>query len=140
MIEKIKQTIEIDGFSWHYAWIIVLISSIIQTLASSIRMTFGVLITPLSESFNWSQGDITIAYAISNIVTALTAPLAGSLGDRYGEKKMMIIGSFFFIFGLILTGYSKDLTTLYISYGFIIGIGHSLLLVPLIHISNKTVI
>ena len=95
MIKQIKQAIEINGFSWHYAWIIVLISSIIQTLASSIRMTFGVLITPLSENFNWSQGDITLAYAISNIVTALSAPLAGSLGDRFGEKKIMIIGSFY---------------------------------------------
>ncbi|MFL2746511.1 MAG: nitrate/nitrite transporter [Dehalococcoidia bacterium] len=137
MIKQIKQAIEINGFSWHYAWIIVLISSIIQTLASSIRMTFGVLITPLSENFNWSQGDITLAYAISNIVTALSAPLAGSLGDRFGEKKIMIIGSFIFIFGLIFTGYSKDLTTLYISYGFIIGIGHSLLLVPLMPVIMK---
>jgi len=100
-------------------------------------MTFGVFITPLSESFNWSQGDITIAYAISNVTTALSAPLAGSLGDRYGEKKIMIIGSFFFIFGLILTGYSKNLTTLYMTYGFILGIGHSLLLVPLIPVIMK---
>ncbi len=137
MFKTIKQTIHNNGLTWHYAWIIVLIASVIQTLASSIRMTFGMLITPLSESFNWSQGEITIAYAISNIVSAVSAPLAGSLGDRFGEKKIMIIGSIIFIIGLIFTSYSKNLTTLYISYGFIIGFGHSLLLVPLIPVIMK---
>ena len=82
--------------NWHYAWVIVIIITIIQMIASSIRMSFGVLIDPLENKYYWDQGDISIAYAISCIVTALTSPLAGYLGDVYGARKCMYSGTILF--------------------------------------------
>ena len=117
---------------WHYAWVIVIIITIVQMIASSIRMSFGVLIDPLEDKYYWDQGDISIAYAISCIVTALTSPFAGYLGDVYGARKCMYLGTILFFIGAISTAYANELWQLYLSFGLILGLAQSILLVPLV--------
>ena len=128
-MNKINNSI---GFSWHYAWLIVAIITIVQMIASSIRMSFGVLIDPLEVKYNWEQGHISMAYAISCLVTALTSPLAGYLGDIYGARKCMYAGATLFFLGAILTAYVSEIWHLYFSFGLILGLAQSILLVPLV--------
>ena len=121
-----------SNFHWHHAWIIVTIITIIQMIASSIRMSFGVLIDPLEQKYFWDQGDISLAYAISCIVTALTSPLAGYMGDIYGARKCMYLGTVLFFIGAIFTAHATELWQLYFSFGLILGLAQSVLLVPLV--------
>ena len=104
-------------FYWHYAWVIVTIIAVMQMAGSSVRMAFGVFIEPLSTEFGWSQGSITLAYALSSVVTALASPMAGTLGDRIGARKAMIIGCTMFIIGVILTGVIDQVWQLYVTFG-----------------------
>jgi MFS family permease len=119
-------------FYWHYAWVIVAVIAGMQMVGTSIRMAFGVFIEPLSESYGWSQSSITLAYALSSIVTALASPLAGSLGDRFGARNSMIIGTILYLAGMILTGYMTTLWQLYLTYGLFMGVAQAIFLVPLI--------
>ncbi len=119
-------------FYWHYAWVIVSIIAVMQMVGSSVRMAFGVFIDPLSTEFGWSQGSITLAYALSSVVTALASPVAGALGDRLGARKAMIIGCTLFIIGIMLTGVVNQVWQLYITFGVLLGIAQAIFLVPLI--------
>ncbi len=119
-------------FYWHYAWVIVSIIAVMQMVGSSVRMAFGVFIDPLSTEFGWSQGSITLAYALSSVVTALASPLAGSIGDRLGARKAMIIGCAMFIVGIALTGVVNQVWQLYLTFGLLLGIAQAVFLVPLI--------
>ena len=119
-------------FYWHYAWVIVTIIAVMQMAGSSVRMAFGVFIEPLSTEFGWSQGSITLAYALSSVVTALASPMAGTLGDRIGARKAMIIGCTMFIIGVILTGVIDQVWQLYVTFGVMLGIAQAIFLVPLI--------
>ena len=121
-----------DVFYWHYAWVIVTIIAVMQMVGSSIRMAFGVFIYPLSEEFGWSQGSITLAYALSSIVTALVSPLAGSLGDRFGARKSMILGCTMFIGGMLLIGVVNQIWQFYLTFGVLLGVAQAVFLVPLI--------
>ena len=121
-----------DVFYWHYAWVIVTIIALMQMVGSSIRMAFGVFIYPLSEEFGWSQGSITLAYALSSIVTALVSPLAGSLGDRFGARKSMILGCTMFIGGMLLIGVVNQVWQFYLTFGVLLGVAQAVFLVPLI--------
>ena len=121
-----------DVFYWHYAWVIVTIIALMQMVGSSIRMAFGVFIYPLSEEFGWSQGSITLAYALSSIVTALISPLAGSLGDRFGARKSMILGCTMFIGGMLLIGVVNQVWQFYLTFGVLLGVAQAVFLVPLI--------
>jgi MFS family permease len=117
---------------WHYAWVIVAIVSVMQMVGASTQMAFGVFIQPLSDNFGWGQGSITLAYAISSIVTALASPLAGWMGDRYGGRKTLALGSALFVVGMVLTGIINELWQLYLAFGFLIGVAKAIFLVPLI--------
>ena len=119
-------------FYWHYAWVIVSIIAVMQMVGSSIRMAFGVFIDPLTEEFGWSQGSITMAYALSSIVTALVSPMAGSFGDRYGARRAMIVGSVMFIIGMLLVGLVSQIWQLYLTFGVLLGVAQAVFLVPLI--------
>ena len=119
-------------FYWHYAWVIVSIIAVMQMVGSSVRMAFGVFIDPLSTEFGWSQGSITMAYALSSVVTAVASPMAGSLGDRIGARKAMIIGCTLFIIGIMLTGVINQVWQLYLTFGVMLGIAQAIFLVPLI--------
>ena len=121
-----------EVFYWHYAWMIVTIIALMQMVGSSIRMAFGVFIYPLSEEFGWSQGSITLAYALSSIVTAMVSPLAGSLGDRFGARKSMMLGCTMFIGGMLLIGVVNQIWQFYLTFGVLLGVAQAIFLVPLI--------
>ena len=71
-------------------------------------MAFGVFVDPLEQRFEWSQSNIGIAYAVGMMVTAISSPWAGSLGDRLGAKKTMYFGIILFLVGMILTAFIRE--------------------------------
>ena len=119
-------------FYAHYAWVIVAVIAIMQMVGTSVRMAFGVFIDPLEQSFGWNQGTITLAYAITSVVTALASPFAGWFGDRYGARKSMSLGTVLFLFGMVLTGFISQPWHLYLYFGLVLGIAQAIFLVPLI--------
>lgn len=119
-------------FYWHYAWVIVAIAAIMQMVGASIRMAFGVFIEPLSQTFQWDQGDITLAYGINSVVSAIASPAAGWIGDRFGARKAMALGALMFIAGMVLTGVIQELWQFYVAFGVILGTAQAIFLVPLL--------
>ena len=70
----------------------------------SIRQTFGVLIVPFEVQLDWSPAASVLAYSLASIVGALLAPISGIATDRYGARKVILVGIVFFFFGAIFTG------------------------------------
>ena len=132
MLKTIIKLSDSNTFYWHYAWVIVVIIAGMQIVGSSIRMAFGVFIDPLQAQFGWSQGGIGFAYAICSMVSAVVAPLAGNLGDRFGAKKSMLAGIFVYLIGMLATAFVKDLWQFWLTYGVILGVAQAIFLVPLI--------
>ncbi len=116
----------------HYVWVIVTVIAVMQMVGTSIRMAFGVFIEPLEQTFNWSQGSITLVYAISSVVTALSSPFAGWFGDRYGARRAMVVGTAMFLLGMMLTGLISTIWELYLYFGVLLGVAQAIFLVPLI--------
>ena len=116
----------------HFAWVIVLIASIIQMVGSTIRNVFGVMVEPMSDTFGWSQGEIGLGYAIAALCTAFFSPVAGILGDIFGAKKTMLFGTLLFLIGMLLTANSSTILEFYFAYGIVLGIAQSIYLVPIV--------
>lgn len=119
-------------FYWHYAWVILVTATGVQMIGSSIRMAFGVFVDPLGQNFGWDQGDITLAYAINAVVSAVASPAAGWVGDTYGTRKAMILGGALFVVGMLVTGVITELWHLYLAFGVLLGIAQAIFLVPLV--------
>ncbi|MCS5657922.1 MAG: MFS transporter, partial [Dehalococcoidia bacterium] len=118
----------------HYSWVIVAILAIVQILATSISMAAGILVPPLTDpdgQFGWSVGTIVMGLATYYLVGAMTAPIAGWLGDRYGARRMMFAGAVLYGSSMILMGFVQELWQFFIVFGVMLSITQSISMVPL---------
>lgn len=67
--------------------------------------SMGVMIEPLQQEFGWSRAAITSGMIISSTIAFLLSSPVGSLVDRYGARRVGILGlsGFFFAFALLST-------------------------------------
>ena len=116
----------------HYAWIVISIAAVMHMAGGSIRQAFGVLIVPLQEDMGWSPATVTLAYALASITGALLAPISGICTDRYGARKVIMVGVVTFAAGALLTGVVSEVWHLWISYGLFLGVASACFNVPIL--------
>lgn len=82
-------------------WRILLASSvgIASGLSGIAFYTFGVFIVPLEEAFGWSRGQVSVAASFLIVGTAITAPIVGTIIDRYGARRVGITSTIFVALG-----------------------------------------
>jgi MFS family permease len=52
-----------------------------------------VFLVPLQEHFGWSRAAIAGGSAVAGLTAGLVAPLVGILIDRYGSRRVMVVGA-----------------------------------------------
>lgn len=57
---------------------------------SAAYVSFGLFVVPLSQEFGWGRGEISAAFTIMSLSVALLAPVAGTLIDRYGPRRLLL--------------------------------------------------
>lgn len=76
-----------------YGWWVVLASFITGLyVAGAIFYSFTAFIDPLVAEFGWSYTQISLASSLRGLEMGIFAPLVGILLDRYGPRKIMMIG------------------------------------------------
>lgn len=68
----------------------------------------------LASDLSVSVSDITWVVTIYLIIMAVTQPIAGKLGDSYGNKKVMLVGFILFFISSIACAFSFNLVSLII--------------------------
>ena len=118
----------------HYAWVIVTVASMICMITSPVRFAISMLVPYFQspEGFGWSYFAISIAFALQWLATACISPLVGWLGDRYGVRRIMLLGAYLFIISMVLTGSMTRLWHFYLSFGILLAIPLTIYQVPLV--------
>ena len=107
-------------------WRILLASSvgIASGLSGLAFYTFGVFIVPLEEAFGWSRGELSIASSFLIIGTAITAPIIGTVIDKYGARRVGLWSTFALSLGYFaLTQLQGSVMTFYVAWLLIALIG-----------------
>lgn len=94
------------------------------------RISFGVYIKPMAESFGTTRASISGSQSLYMIVYAVFALIAGSLSDRYGPRKILVVGAMFMGVGMLLASRVTSITQYYLSYGVLVAIGSGAIYVP----------
>ena len=110
----------------HYAWYIVGIATSLQLTTNFVSQAFAILLVVLQDSFGWSITAITLSYVFRSVIGALLAPVSGLLGDRYGAKKVMLVGTALFVVGMLLLATINQVWQLYLYYSLILGTAQAL--------------
>ncbi len=93
-------------------------------ITSAVRFAAAALVPHLSDpdaGFGWSYGEISFAFSLQWIVLGLVSPYVGLLGDRYGVRRLLLLGGILFIAGMMLTGVMSNLWQFYVFFGVILG-------------------
>src|SRR5687768_11660118 len=62
-----------------YGWVVLVACFLITTVASGTMMGFGVFINPMADDMGWSHSSLSLAYAVSSLVTGVGVLLVGSI-------------------------------------------------------------
>jgi MFS family permease len=113
----------------------VAIAAIIMLITSSVRFAAASLVPYLSDpasGFGWSYGAISFAFSLQWLVLGFISPYIGWLGDRYGIRRLLLLGTFLFIGGMLLTGTMSSLWQFYLYFGLMLGIAYAIFTILLV--------
>jgi len=105
--------------------ILVLAGGLISLLAMGSRAAFGLFLEPVSNDLGWGREVFGLALAIQNIVWGLAQPFAAAIADKYGSGKTLLVSGILYSAGLFLMSQTTTPSELYLTTGFLIGLGLS---------------
>ncbi len=116
----IMKLIRLRGFP-HYAWIVLVGVIVICTVSTGVRVSFGILIDPLAETFGWSRGGISLANTLEYLIGIPVVLLVGRLAEKINTRYIVITGAVIFTVGMLLTATITQLWQFQLYFGFLVG-------------------
>jgi MFS family permease len=86
-------------------------------VANGLYFSFSVFLVPLVEEFRWSRGLTAGALSLSTVLQGLLAPIAGVLVDRFGPRRVILIGAGLLSAASLLTSTVRSPWELYLYTG-----------------------
>ena len=74
-----------------------------------------IFFTPIALSFVWSRALMSGAFALERLEGSIASPVEGLLVDRYGPRKIMLLGTFLCGFGIISLAFLQNIYMFYFS-------------------------
>jgi MFS family permease len=80
---------------------------------------------PISDYFQTGREFFSFAIALQNLLFGVFQPFVGMAADRWGAKRIIILGAISYALGLFLTSIAVAPTMMYLSLGVLVGLGLS---------------
>jgi sugar phosphate permease len=80
------------GDAIFYGWWVTFGCAIVVFGVAGGQFSFGVFLKPMTEEFEWSRATLSLAFAVTYMISGLLRPLAGYLADRYSPKWVALSG------------------------------------------------
>lgn len=109
-------------------WVVLLAACFINLCLGSIY-AWSVFSSAMTEYFNASlgmnltPGDLAIVYTIANSVGPITMISGGWFNDKFGPKKVILVGGIMWGLGMFLSGFATSVGFLIVTYGLVGGLG-----------------
>jgi MFS transporter, OFA family, oxalate/formate antiporter len=104
-------------------WVIAIAGVFLQIALGAVY-AWSVFRIPLSKQFGWSISQVTLTFTISIFMLGFASFVGGLWMNRVGPRTVALTAGVFYSVGVFLTSFSANkLWWLYLSYGFIGGIG-----------------
>ena len=113
-----------------YRWIVLGVSTAVNTLAWGARSTFALFYVAMLDDLAWGRGPTALGYSLSWLCFVVFAPVAGWLYDRWGARTVVPIGGLVLGLALALTGQATSLTPYYLCFGVLGAAGTACIIIP----------
>ena len=120
-----------------YGWVIVFAGLTLSLIMHGVVESFAVMFKPIAGQFGWDRGTVSVASMINFISLGLTGLIYGVLSDRFGSRRIMLLGGLLFIAGTLLMSQIQTLWHLYVCFGILLAMGRAAAGVPLTALVTK---
>jgi MFS family permease len=93
-----------DNFARRWRVIVACFCGLVVGTGSILTFSFGVFLKPVTEDLGISRGELSTAFAIGVMLTALASPVVGWLVDRWGARRILVPGIFLFALAVACFG------------------------------------
>ena len=78
----------------YYGWWLLAGSVLAMAIGSGVSFwSFGLYVGPLEGQFGWSRAEIAGGFSVGLLVSGLVAPFVGRWIDRYGPRRVILVGA-----------------------------------------------
>ncbi|SPP74185.1 uncharacterized protein LOC117578792 [Drosophila guanche] len=106
-----------------YGWVVVFASLVVSLIADGLSFSFGLINAELLEYFGQSTSKTAWISSLFFSVPLLMGPIWSNLVDKYGCRKMTIIGGFVSAVGFAMSAFCNSIEMLMVTFGIISGLG-----------------
>jgi MFS family permease len=114
----------------NYGWVVVAAAFTLMLVGFSAAYSFAAFFTAFEAEFGASRGDIALVFSVAAFLWFLSGAPAGVLADRYGVRRVALIGVACLALALWLASRAQSLGVLYATYSIGLGLGVGLTYVP----------
>jgi MFS family permease len=111
----------------YHGWVLVVVLGVTTVVSyGTTAYLFGVLVVPIGQEMGWSRGELSGAFALSQVLAGVAGIPIGRRVDRYGARRLMAAGSLLGGLALIALSRVQTLGQLYLLWGGAIGLSMAL--------------
>lgn len=97
-----RDAIQSSTQEWRRSWSVVLAAAGGMALSTANVYSTGVFMAPLQSAFGWSRTQISAGLLIGSVAAVFCSPVIGLAVDRYGPRRIGIVGAISFCAALAL--------------------------------------
>ena len=112
------------------AWVVVWATFVCLAVIFGVTYSFAAFFENFAKEFAAQRADVSWIFGLCGLVYFVLGAGGGMLADRWGPRLVCMTGMVFIAMGLFLTSLAQSLTTVYLSYGLLVGLGIAFVYTP----------
>jgi MFS family permease len=120
-----------------YGWLVVAASFTVTFVGFGSAYTFSAFVESLQREFAASRGSVSLVFSLAGFLYFGLGILTGPLADRFGARRLCIVGMVMVGLGLCCAGLAHSLEQVYVAYGLGMGLGVGCSYVPAVAVVQR---
>ena len=113
-----------------YGWFVVAAGFAVTFVGFGCVYSFSAFIESLQRDFGAARGSVSLVFSLAGFLYFALGIVSGPLADRFGSRRLAVIGMILVGMGLALASVARSLTEVYAAYGLGVGLGVGCSYVP----------
>ena len=120
-----------------YGWFVVAAAFTVTFVGFGSAYTFSAFVESLQREFAASRGSVSLVFSLAGFLYFGLGILTGPLADRFGSRRLSIVGMLMVGIGLCCAGMAHTLAQVYVAYGLGMGLGVGCSYVPAVGVVQR---
>jgi len=99
-----------------YAWLMAAVAFLTCFVVFGVVYSFGAFFKPMAAEFGASRAHTSVIFSLTAATYSLLGLVGGRLTDRFGPRRVMLVGALALGSGLVATSAARSLAIAYLTY------------------------